>query len=82
MALSEAAVWVALFRQLRMTTPDGAVGRANTGYRIYACKSGHVALAALEPHFAVSLCKAAGIPLTHPAKGLFKPETQQAVAAF
>ena len=81
-ALSEAAAWLALPRQLRMTTPDGAVGGAHAGYRIYACKNGRVAVAALEPHFAASLCKAAGIPLTHTVKDLFKPETQQAVAAF
>ena len=81
-ALSDAAAWLALPRQLRMTTPDGAVGGAHAGYRMYACKNGRVAVAALEPHFAASLCKAAGIPLTHTVKDLFKPETQQAVAAF
>jgi hypothetical protein len=41
-----------------------------------------VAVAALEPHFALSLCKAAGLPQAHPVKDLFKPETQQAIAAF
>ena len=81
-ALSEAAAWLALPRQLRMTTPDGAVGGAHAGYRVYACKNGRVAVAALEPHFALSLCKAAGLPLAHPVKDLFKPETQQAIAAF
>jgi alpha-methylacyl-CoA racemase len=39
-------------------------------------------VAALEPHFALSLCKAAGVPLSHPVKDLFKPEIQQAIAAF
>jgi crotonobetainyl-CoA:carnitine CoA-transferase CaiB-like acyl-CoA transferase len=81
-ALSEAAAWLALPRQLRMTTPDGAVGGAHAGYRVYACKNGRVAVAALEPHFALSLCTAAGLTLTHPVKDLFKPETQQAIAAF
>lgn len=81
-ALSEAAAWLALPRQLRMTTPDGAVGGAHAGYRVYACKNGRVAVAALEPHFALSLCKAAGMPLAHPVKDLFKSETQQAIAAF
>lgn len=81
-ALSEAAGWLALPRQLRMTTPDGAVGGAHAGYRVYACKNGRVAVAALEPHFALSLCKAAGLPQAHPIKDLFKPETQQAIAAF
>lgn len=81
-ALSEAAAWLALPRQLRMTTPDGAVGGAHAGYRVYACKNGRVAVAALEPHFAVSLCAAAGVALDHPVKDLFKPETQQAIATF
>lgn len=81
-ALSDAAAWLALPRQLRMTTPDGAVGGAHAGYRVYACKNGRVAVAALEPHFAISLCAAAGITLVHPVKDLFKPETQQAIAAF
>ncbi|WP_396433581.1 CoA transferase [Limnohabitans sp.] len=81
-SLSDAATWLALPRQLRMTTPDGAVGGAHAGYRIYACKNGRVAVAALEPHFAIRLCKAAGVSLSHPVQDLFKPETHQAVARF
>ena len=81
-ALSSAAAWLALPRQLRMTTPDGAVGGAHAGYRVYACKNGRVAVAALEPHFAMSLCEAAGVSLTHPVKDLFKPTTRQAIEAF
>jgi crotonobetainyl-CoA:carnitine CoA-transferase CaiB-like acyl-CoA transferase len=81
-ALSDAAAWRALPRQLRMTTPDGAVGGAHAGYRVYACKNGRVAVAALEPHFAISLCAAAGITLVHPVKDLFKPEIHQTIAAF
>ena len=81
-ALSSAAEWLALPRQLRMTTPDGAVGGAHAGYRVYACKNGRVAVAALEPHFAIRLCEAAGITLAHPVKDLFKPATRQAIEAF
>ena len=81
-ALSDAAAWRALPRQLRMTPPDGAVGGAHAGYRVYACKNGRVAVAALEPHFAISLCAAAGITLAHPVKDLFKPETRQTMAKF
>ena len=81
-ALSDAAAWLALPRQLRMTTPEGAVGGAHAGYRIYACKNGRVAVAALEPHFAISLCEAAGVALTHPVKDLFKPATRQAIETF
>ncbi len=81
-ALSSAAAWLALPRQLRMTTPDGAVGGAHAGYRMYACKNGRVAVAALEPHFARSLCEAAGVALSHPVKDLFKPATRQAIEVF
>lgn len=81
-ALSEAAAWLALPRQLGLTTPDGAVGGAHAGYRVYACKNGRVAVAALEPHFAIRLCEAAGVTLAHPVKDLFKPATRQAIEAF
>jgi crotonobetainyl-CoA:carnitine CoA-transferase CaiB-like acyl-CoA transferase len=81
-ALSDAAAWLALPRQLRMTTPEGAVGGAHAGYRIYACKNGRVAVAALESHFALRLCEAAGVQLTHPVKDLFKPATRQAIETF
>ena len=81
-ALSDAAAWLALPRQLHMTTPEGAMGGAHAGYRIYACKNGRVAVAALEPHFAARLCQAAGVALTHPVKDLFKPATRQAIEAF
>jgi crotonobetainyl-CoA:carnitine CoA-transferase CaiB-like acyl-CoA transferase len=81
-ALSDAAAWLALPRQLRMTTPEGAVGGAHAGYHMYACKNGRVAVAALEPHFAASLCEAAGVTLTHPINDLFKKSTHQAIASF
>lgn len=81
-ALSTAAAWLALPRQWGMTTPKGAVGGAHAGYRLYACKNGRVAMAALEPHFAQRLCDAAGITLKHPVKDLFKPALHQAIAAF
>ncbi len=81
-ALSDAAAWLALPRQLHLTTPEGAVGGAHAGYRIYACKNGRVAVAALEPHFAARLCQAAGVALTHPVKDLFKPATRQAIEQF
>ncbi len=81
-ALSEAAAWLALPRRLRMTTPEGAVGGAHAGYRVYACKNGRVAVAALEPHFAASLCEAAGVAIGHPAKDLFKLSTHRAIENF
>lgn len=81
-SLSEAAAWLALPRQLGMTTPNGAVGGAHAGYRLYPCRNGRVAVAALEPHFAQRLCEAAGVPIAHPVKDMFKPQTHTALAAF
>jgi len=81
-ALSSAAAWLALPRQWQMTTPKGPVGGAHAGYRIYPCKNGRVALAALEPHFAQRLCEAAGVKIAHPVKDLFKPAVHQAIATF
>ena len=81
-ALSTAAAWLALPRQWGMTTPKGAVGGAHAGYRIYPCKNGRVAMAALEGHFAQRLCEAAGVTLTHPVKDLFKPAVHRAIEAF
>ena len=81
-ALSEAAAWLALPRDWRMTTPDGPVGGAHCGYGLYPCKDGRVAVAALEPHFAQRLCEAAGVKITHSIKDLLKPTVAQAVARF
>lgn len=81
-ALSEAAAWLALPRDWKMTTPEGAVGGAHAGYRLYACQDGRVAVAALEPHFAQRLCAAAGVALGHPVEDMFKPEVHQALAAW
>ena len=81
-ALSEAAAWLAMPRRLGMTVPKGSVGGAHAGYRVYACKNGRVAVAALEPHFAASLCEAAGVPLSHPYKDMFKSSTHKAIESF
>ena len=81
-ALSSAAAWLALPRAWQMTTPKGAVGGAHAGYRIYPCKNGRVAVAALEAHFAQRLCDAAGVKIAHPVNDLFKPTVHRAIAAF
>lgn len=60
-ALNASADWLALPRTWGLTQPTGAVGGAHAGYRVYECADGRVAVAALEPHFAVRLCEAAGI---------------------
>jgi len=80
-ALSDAAAWLALPRTWGLTQTAGAVGGAHAGYRIYPCKNGRVAVAALEPHFAAALCAVAGIPMEGTAT-LFKPAAHQAIAAF
>jgi crotonobetainyl-CoA:carnitine CoA-transferase CaiB-like acyl-CoA transferase len=80
-ALSDAADWLALPRTWGLTQPAGAVGGAHAGYRVYPCKDGRVAVAALEPHFAAALCGAAGLQVSD-LRSLFKPETHAAIAAF
>ena len=80
-ALSEAAAYLALPRRWGLTQPKGSVGGAHAGYRIYPCKDGRAAVAALEPHFAARLCEAAGVQ-GQDAKTMFRPETHAAVAAF
>jgi len=80
-ALSEAAAYLGLPREWGLTRPDGPVGGAHAGYRVYACKDGRVAVAALEPHFASALCAAAGVTAAD-MHAMFAAETHRAVAAF
>lgn len=80
-ALSDAAGWLALPRQWGLTLPSGSVGGAHAGYKVYPCKDGRVAVAALEPHFAAALCDAAGMKAID-MKAMFAPATHQAIAAF
>jgi hypothetical protein len=80
-ALSDAAAYLALPRSWGMTTPGAAVGGGHAGYRVYPCKNGRVAVAALEPHFAKSLCQQAGVTDSG-MKSLFSPATHTAIAAF
>ena len=80
-ALSDAAAYLALPRSWGLTTPDGDVGGAHAGYRVYPCKNGRVAVAALEPHFAARLCAAAGLP-PKAANQMHARSTHQAIAHF
>ncbi|NPC54105.1 CoA transferase [Caenimonas soli] len=80
-ALSDAAAYLALPRQWGLTQPTGSVGGAHAGYRIYPCKDGRVAVAALEPHFAAALCTAAGVAAAD-MRAMLAPATHQAIAAF
>ncbi|MEY2861885.1 MAG: hypothetical protein RL392_2343 [Pseudomonadota bacterium] len=80
-ALSVAAGYLALPRTWGLTQPGAAVGGGHAGYRVYACKDGRVAVAALEPHFAAALGAAAGLTDSG-IKAMFTPETHAAVAAY
>lgn len=80
-ALSAAAGYLALPRSWGLTQPGAAVGGGHAGYRLYACKDGRVAVAALEPHFAASLCAAAGVEAPT-MKAMFAPPTHAAMEAW
>jgi len=80
-ALSDAAAYLGLPRHWGLTRPDGAVGGAHAGYRMYPCRDGRVAVAALEPHFAAALCAVAGVA-PGDIRTMFAPATHERVAAF
>ena len=80
-ALADAAGYLALPRNWGLTQPTGSVGGAHAGYRVYPCKDGRVAVAALEPHFAAALCPAAGLPASD-IRTMLAPATREAIAAF
>ncbi len=80
-ALSAAAAHLALPRRWGLTLPGTAIGGGHAGYQIYPCQDGRVAMAALEPHFARSLCLAAGLTWTNPAM-MMMASTRQAIAQF
>lgn len=80
-ALSEAARYLALPRSWGLTVPSAAVGGGHAGYRVYPCKDGRVALAALEPHFAASLAQEAGLAKSH-IMAMFLPESHATIAQW
>ena len=80
-ALASAAAYLALPRTWGLTQPGAPVGGGHAGYRVYACKDGRVALAALEPHFATRICAAVGIESTD-LHVMLMPATQQTIAAW
>ncbi|MBS0451979.1 MAG: CoA transferase [Proteobacteria bacterium] len=85
-ALSVAAQYVALPHGWGLTQPNGTVGGAHAGYRVYACADGRVAVAALEPHFAQRLCQAVGVPGADSPQAalalMFRSATHHAVAEY
>ena len=80
-ALCDASTYLALPRTWGLTMPSGDVGGAHAGYKVYPCKNGRVALAALEPHFALRLCEAAGLP-KQTAAHMHKRSTHESIAQF
>ncbi len=80
-ALAAASQYLGLPHHWGLTAPGAAVGGGHAGYRIYPCKDGRVAMAALEPHFASALCLAAGVP-DGGIKGMFARATHEGSAAF
>ena len=80
-ALSEAAGYLALPRTWGLTREGAAVGGGHAGYRVYPCQDGRVAMAALEPHFAKSLCAAAGVASAS-MQSMMAPATHQAIADY
>jgi crotonobetainyl-CoA:carnitine CoA-transferase CaiB-like acyl-CoA transferase len=80
-ALSEAAGYLALPRSWGAATSDSAIGGDHAGYQVYPCKDGRVAMAALEPHFAQSLCTAVGI-MDASSASMKSPATRQLIAAY
>ncbi|RRD58404.1 CoA transferase [Comamonadaceae bacterium OH2545_COT-014] len=80
-ALSTGAQWMALPRAWGAMAPDTPLGGAHAGYRVYPCKDGRVALAALEPHFMAALATAARLPAGM-AQAPSDPATHTAVAAW
>lgn len=80
-ALSSAAEWMALPLAWGLTAPTGLLGGDHAGYRVYACRDGRVALAAIEPHFAQALCEAMNWPYAG-INTLHQPSTHQAIRAF
>ncbi|MDR2324416.1 MAG: CoA transferase [Acidovorax sp.] len=80
--LAQAAQWLAQPLGWGLTTPQGDVGGAHAGYRVYATADGHVAIAALEPHFAQRLCAAAGIDCDGQAIHMRSPGLHTQLEAF
>ena len=80
-ALSSAAAYLALPRAWGLTAPGAPVGGAHAGYRVYPCKDGRVAVAALEPHFAARLCEAVGLAALG-MKAMSSRLAHEAIAAF
>lgn len=63
-ALSDAAEAMAAPLRHGLTLPGAVLGGGHPGYRLYAARRGHVAVACLEPHFLARLAELLGTPAT------------------
>ncbi|MFB9732069.1 CoA transferase [Ornithinimicrobium kibberense] len=66
-ALEDAAAAMAEPAVRGLTAPGGLLGGGLPGYAVYPAAEGHVALAALEPHFLRRTAEALGVETTHEA---------------
>ena len=80
-ALSKAAEYLALPHQWDLTRPGSALGGGHAGYKVYPCKDGRVALAALEPHFAADLAKLVHLPQAN-IMAMFAPDSHKTIQAY
>jgi crotonobetainyl-CoA:carnitine CoA-transferase CaiB-like acyl-CoA transferase len=61
-ALSDAAEAMAGPLRHGLTAPGAVLGGGHPGYRLYAARQGHVAVACLEPHFLARLTELLAVP--------------------
>jgi crotonobetainyl-CoA:carnitine CoA-transferase CaiB-like acyl-CoA transferase len=59
-------------RRHRVTTPGGVLGGGLPTYAVYAARTGHVAIGALEPHFQARLYGALGLPDRSPLAAIMR----------
>jgi alpha-methylacyl-CoA racemase len=83
-ALADAAQWLARPLVWGLTGPGDVLGGRHAGYRVYPCRDGRVALAALEPHFAERLCRLVGITAVVAGRpdAMFAPALHQAIGEW
>ena len=75
-ALSDAAETMAAPLRHGLTGPQGVLGGTSPAYRIYATAEGHLACAALEPHFFSRLTQLLGVSGSNEElEGAFKERT-------
>lgn len=80
--LRDAVAGCAVPLQHGLTTPGGPLGGGDPVYGIYAARDGHVAVAALEPHFRARLYTALDLPLDAPLHDVMATRTCAEWATF